>query len=311
MDKGHQQTDKMLKSLEKKLDREYGNATKAAQGKLDKYLSKFAEADAKKIAELNANKITESQYLQWRADQMLNTGNFRDMRDILAKDFSNTNQIAAGMINNHTIDVYALNHNYGAYEICKGTDLDLSFSLYDHKTVENLMKRNPRIIPKAGLDVPKDLRWNRAKLTSAITQGILSGDSIPDIAKRLRSVSNMNKSASIRNARTYTTAAENKGRVDSYHEAEDMGIEMEQEWMATVDMRTRPSHVEMDGERVPVGAKFSNECEYPGDPAGDPEEIYNCRCTLVAVIKDYDYQSTGRFERLPEGMTYDDWKGRF
>lgn len=299
----------MLKSLEKKLSREYGKATKEAQGKLDKYLEKFKEADATKLADMNAGKITREEYLRWRTAKMLNTKNFADMRDVLSQDFTNVNKIAAGILNNHTIDVYALNHNYGAYEICKGSNLNLSFSLYDHKTVENLMKRNPGIIPRASVNIPKDLRWNRAKLTSAITQGVLSGDSIPNIAKRLQSVSDMNRKASIRNARTYTTAAENKGRIDSYKEAEEMGIEMEQEWMSTVDMRTRPSHVEMDGERVAVGETFSNGCQYPGDPAGDPEEIYNCRCTLIAVVSGHDYD-TDRFTRLPDGMTYEEWKNQ-
>lgn len=300
----------MLKSLEKKLDREYSKAYLTVKEKLDKYLKRFEEADKKKLAQLKANEITHSDYVKWRTDQMLNTQNFRDLRDILSQDLVNTNKIAAGMINDHTIDVYALNRNYGSFEVCKGTGLDLSFSLYDHKTVENLMKGKRKIIPKVDPKIPKDLRWNRTKITSAISQGVLSGDSIPDIAKRLRGVTNMDKSASIRNARTYTTAAENAGRVDSYEEAEDMGIEMEQEWMATVDDRTRPSHVALDGERVPVGEKFSNGLLYPGDPEGDPEEVYNCRCTLVAAIGKYPRSLEGRFMRLDEDEDYDDWKAR-
>ena len=300
----------MLKSLEKKLDREYSKAYLTVKEKLDKYLKRFEEADKKKLAQLKANEITHADYVKWRTDQMLNTQNFRDLRDVLSQDLVNTNKIAAGMINDHTIDVYALNRNYGSFEVCKGTGLDLSFSLYDHKTVENLMKGKRKIIPKVDPKTPKDLRWNRTKITSAISQGVLSGDSIPDIAKRLRSVTNMDKSASIRNARTYTTAAENAGRVDSYEEAEDMGIEMEQEWMALIDERTRPSHVAMDGERVPVGEKFSNELRYPADPEGDPEETYNCRCTLIAVVKDHAIPKSGHYEKLAADDTYEDWKAR-
>lgn len=298
----------MLKSLEKKLDREYSKAYLTVKEKLDKYLKRFEEADKKKLAQLKANEITHADYVKWRTDQMLNTQNFRDLRDVLSQDLVNTNKIAAGMINDHTIDVYALNRNYGSFEVCKGTGLDLSFSLYDHKTVENLMKGKRKIIPKVDPKIPKDLRWNRTKITSAISQGVLSGDSIPDIAKRLRGVTNMDKSASIRNARTYTTAAENAGRVDSYEEAEDMGIEMEQEWMATVDDRTRPSHVDLDGERVPVGEKFSNGLRYPADPDGDPEEVYNCRCTLIAAVSEHPRSLEGRFMRLSGDETYEDWK---
>lgn len=252
-------------------------------------------------------KMSEKDYKRWRQSAMVRTDAWKDLRDTLASDLSHTNEIAMSMINDHAIDCYALNMNYGTYEIENGYHIGTSFSMYDHRTVENLMKEDPQIIPKAGLDIPEDKRWNRQKLTSAITQGILTGDSIPDIAKRLGSVADMNAHAAVRNARTYTTAAENKGRTDSYERAQNMGIELEQEWLATLDQRTRSSHVHMDGERVKIGAKFSNGCRYPGDPAGRPEEIYNCRCTLVAALKGYDYQDD-RFSRLPAGMTYEEWK---
>lgn len=230
-----------------------------------------------------------------------------DLRDNLANDLSNVNKIAVGMINQHAIDCYAMNMNYGTYEVEHGARINTSFSLYDHDTVENLMREDHKIIPKARMDIPKDKRWNRQKLTSAITQGILTGDSIPEIARRLGSVADMNAHAALRNARTYTTAAENKGRVDSYERAKNMGIEMEQEWMSTPDGRTRDSHVDLDGEKVPVGGTFSNGCKYPGDPGGAPEEVYNCRCTLVAAIKGYKYDTT-RFTRLPKTMSYNEWK---
>lgn len=254
-------------------------------------------------------KIKRKDYLEWRKKAMIRTQAWSDLRDTLASDLVHTNEIAAAMINEHTIDCYAMNMNYGTYEIENGAMINTSFSLYDHKTVENLMRRNPEIIPKAKDDIPRDLRWNRQKLTSAITQGVLSGDSIPNIAKRLSRVTDMDKRAALRNARTYTTAAENKGRIDSYYRAQDMGIEMEQEWMSTPDGRTRDSHVELDGERVAVGEEFSNGCRYPGDPAGDPSEVYNCRCTLVAVLKKHNYDDSDRFTRLPAHMSYDDWKG--
>ena len=308
LDDGHKQTDKMLKALENKITKEYYKAGKYVSEKFKKYLDQFNEADKKKLNDLKNNIITQSEYSQWRANQILNTRRFKDMLDVLAEDMTNADKIATGIINNHTIDVYALNRNYGSYEICKATRLDLSFSLYDHKTVERLMRKNPEVIPRAKPDIPKELRWCRTKLNSAITQGVLTGDSIPDIAKRLQSVTDMLNSAAIRNARTWTTAAENGGRVDSYKEAAEMGIELEQEWMATVDDRTRPSHVDLDGEKVSVGEKFSNGCRYPGDPSGDPEEIYNCRCTLVAVLAKHPRDESDRFMRLPDGMSYDDWK---
>lgn len=309
MDTGHENADNELKRLEKRLRSEYSKAYKIANNRLTDYLKKFEARDNEKRALLSSGKITQDEYKQWRLNQMCTGEVYAGIRDVLAKDLSNANQIAMGMINDSTKGVYADNVNYGMYEVESGIHMATSFTLYDKHTVENLMKKDSNIIPQARLDIPKDLRWNRKKINSAITQGILAGDSIPNIAKRLQGVTDMNQKAAVRNARTFTTAAENKGRVDSYKHAEELGIDMQQEWMATVDERTRESHIRLDGEKVDVGEKFSNGCAFPGDPDGEPEEVYNCRCTLVAALKGFPRDAEDRFMRLPEGMTtYEEWK---
>ncbi len=39
---------------------------------------------------------------------------------------------------------------------------------------------------------------------------------------------------------------------------------------------------------------------YPGDPNGPGHEIYNCRCTMIAVLQGVDYSDSGR-------VTYKEW----
>ncbi|MDP2654888.1 MAG: phage portal protein [Candidatus Omnitrophota bacterium] len=51
-------------------------------------------------------------------------------------------------------------------------------------------------------------------------------------------------------------------------------------WVAVMDADTRDSHVEADGEEVPIDQVFSNGLMFPGDPGGSAEETVNCRCTL-------------------------------
>ena len=48
------------------------------------------------------------------------------------------------------------------------------------------------------------------------------------------------------------------------------------------------SHRILHGERIDVDGTFSNGCRFPGDPNGPAEEVYNCRCTLVAAIKGFE-----------------------
>lgn len=118
----------------------------------------------------------------------------------------------------------------------------------------------------------------------------------------------MSLAASVRTARTACTGAENAGRVGSYQRAERLGIELRQEWLATLDSRTRDSHRLLDCERIEVGETFSNGCRFPGDPQGPGREVYNCRCTLVAAVDGVDQDAAARFQRLPDGMTYEEWK---
>lgn len=62
----------------------------------------------------------------------------------------------------------------------------------------------------------------------------------------------------------------------------DAGIEYKQ-WLSAEDDDVRPSHAAVDGEVVPVDEPFSNGLMYPGDPDGDPDEVINCRCTMIAA----------------------------
>ena len=94
----------------------------------------------------------------------------------------------------------------------------------------------------------------------------------------------------------------------TFENAKALGVEVKQEWLATLDMRTRYSHRRLDGEKVEVGGTFSNGLRYPGDPQGSYAETCNCRCTLVAAIDGVDASDAERWSRLPEGMTYAEWK---
>ena len=305
MDYGHKKTDQMLRTLERKISSEYAQAYKETKAKADKYFARFAKEDKAMLEKLHRNEITLAEYTKWRNNHILMGRRWDALVNTLAQDMSNANAIAIQLINDKTVDVYALNYNFGAYEIEHGYGIDTSLALVDHNTVERLLSEDPQMIPMARLDIPKDLRWNRQKITSAMMQGILQGESIDDISKRLRSVTGMNKKAAIRNARTYTTAAENGGRLDSYTKAKSMGIELEKEWEATLDGRTRTSHRHLDRERVPIDEKFSNGCRFPADPDGRPEEIYNCRCRMVAALGGYDYKDVRNYSKL--GMSYDEW----
>lgn len=322
MDYGHEWTDKELKKLERRISREYKQAAKEVQGKLDDYLKKFVEQDNAKKAELAAGKITEKEYKQWCENKIATGQRWAQLKAELSEDFHNANKITASMTRQFSYDAYAMNYNFGTYEVEKGTHIDTSFTLYDRSTVERLVRDNPQMLPPPGkrtakrIQEGKDKLWNQQQIQSVMLQSILQGEPIPKIADRLAdAVGDSNRAAAIRNARTMTTGAENAGRVDSYKRAEKMGIKMEQMWVATLDDRTRYEHRQLDGMRVVVGEPFEIDgytIRFPGDPQAEPEMVYNCRCTLIAAVAGTEIDQN-EAKDLPRNsklgdMTYEEWK---
>lgn len=315
-DVGHAETDATLKDIEAKIAKEYRQAVKDTQAKLDDYLRRFEIKDKKwRLMVANGEK-TEEEYKKWRTGQIMIGKRWEEMRDTLAQDYHNANAIARSIVDGYMPDVYALNHNYGTFEVESGALVDTSYTLYDRQTVERILRDNPDLLPPPGRNLQQriaaglDIKWQEGQIQSVTLQSILQGESIPTMAKRIaRTMGETNHKATIRYARTAVTGAENAGRIDAYQRAEKMGIDMVQEWRATLDMRTRHSHRQMDGEKQRVGVKFSNGCEYPGDPNGPPWEIWNCRCAIRGVVKGLEPQAR-KYRSLEdiEGMTYEEWK---
>lgn len=318
-DPAHLETEKIIQQTEDEIATVYRQAAKETTEKLNDYLRRFEIKDRKWQEWVKDGVKTGEEYRKWRTGQMIMGNRWQKMRDQLAKDLTNADQIARSVAKGHAPEVYALNHNYATYEVEHGLGVSTSYTLYDVQTVERLLRQNPKLLPDPSprgrvarqIAQGKATRWNRQHIQSALMQGILQGESIPKLSRRLEQVAEMDHKAAIRYARTMMTGAQNAGRVDGYKRAQDIGIDLEQQWLATLDGRTRHSHRQMDGKHVPVGELFPNGCEFPGDPNGPPEEVYNCRCTLIAYLKGFErdlsdltFRNTDKMEE----MTYDEWK---
>lgn len=316
IDYGQQQTDKVIGKMGPYVSKIYSEAAADIEKKLNGHLERFKVKDKIKREMLRKGEITKAEYDYWRTGQIMIGRRWTEMRDSIAHDLHNANNIARSVIYGYAPDVYALNHNYATFQVESGSLVDTSYTLYDRQTVERIMRSNPDLLPPPGprktaeIAAGKDIAWQSRQLQSAMTKAILEGESIPQIAKRLATeLSVTNKKASVRYARTAMTSAQNAGRIDAYKRAEGMGIELEQEWLATLDGRTRHEHRQLDGLHVPVGKSFTvdgYELRFPGDPTGPGYLIWNCRCTLVPRVKGVDQSNAPRNSRLGS-MSYDEW----
>lgn len=319
-DEAQEWTEERLKRLEKRIEQVYREAMEARDKSVDAFFAWFEKADEKKRKLLEEEKITEKQYQQWRLEQLMTGNQYKAMRDKLAERMTHANEIAIAYVNDETPGIYSINRNWTAYKIEQAVG-DCDFTLYDERVIKRLIMEDPSLLPnypaEKAIKRDIDLEYGKKQITSSITSGILQGRPIDEIAQDLMTrISGMNKNSAIRAARTATTGAQNAGRLDGYNAAAERGIKLKKQWLATLDGRTRHSHAALDGATVDRDKKFDNGCMYPGDPNGRPEEIYNCRCTMIAVLDDEPYENAQRRARseatgknyIISDMTYEEWE---
>ena len=290
-DLAHAKTDLKLEEMEKRLSAIYSRAEKEIQKTADEYFSKFSKQDEAKRKLLEQGKITEEEYTKWRKGKVMYGKRFAEMKEQCAKQLLNVNQTALAYVNGQLPEVYAINYNAiaGSVDGVGG----YSFTLVDADTVRNLAVTDTSLLPYKKIDPKKDVQWNMKKINAETLQGIVQGESMDKIAKRLRNVQEMNKTQAIRAARTIVTGAENKGRQDSYARAEADGIILQKEWLSSDQPgRTRDWHLPGAFESliVDIDEPFVNEMGeimYPGDPNAQPSNTWNCRCSMVAVVKGF------------------------
>ncbi len=303
MDSAHKEVDRLLEKLEKKINNVYTRAQEEIDKKTKDYFERLDRSDKSKREKVEKGKMSQADYEAWKKGALLHGEHWECMRKTITGELLNANKTAISYVNNELPQVYSLGYNAIGSEV--SSMRGISFELVDAYTVKNLViNGGQKLLPYKEVDADKDKKWNTRKLNSEMLQGIIQGESIPKIAKRLEKVSDMNRASSVRNARTMCTSAENKGRIDSYEYAESLGIVMKKMWLSTHDGRTRPEHNELDGVEEEVDEPFINgfgEIMYPGDPDAEPENVYNCRCTLVSDIKGFKGATSGKTYWLDDG----------
>ena len=322
-DHGHELTDEILADLEKRLHDEYEQAAKEVQEKLDKYMKKFATKDAIWKKSVDAGIRTQEEYDQWRLQAIAAGERWEKMKARIVADQLHTNQIAREIINREMPGIFELNANFALYQVEHDAQIDTSLTLYNREAVDRILRDDPEMLLPPGQKVSEQIRqgkaerWERNKVQSVMTQGILQGESIPKLASRLASaVADSDYKAAVRNARTMATNAQNAGRYDAYNRLESNGVELTLEWAATLDNRTRHEHRMMHGQRRNVGEPFEVsgvKIMYPAQTGSFmgisnlPQELlWNCRCTILAFVKGYEHDTITHSDKMGK-MTFEEW----
>jgi SPP1 gp7 family putative phage head morphogenesis protein len=170
-----------------------------------------------------------------------------------------------------------------------------AFDEAGQQVYDELGKDDPWISPPAKVKAFLATRENRLKnvpqevfdtIKNQLTEGIDKGESIKDLAARVRSTFNeigTGRGKTI--AMTETTAAYGTARQESMTSA---GVQYK-EWLTSHNANVRPAHAEAEGQVRQIGDPFDvdgEELDYPGDPEGSPENVINCHCVSIPVASD-------------------------
>lgn len=151
------------------------------------------------------------------------------------------------------------------------------------------------------------LAWNVTQTTydainEQLSEGASLGESIPDIAKRIRNLFDQTYASRAQTvARTEVISAYNGSTGNIGANLPDDVI-AGQEWLATPGPRTRASHSRANNQRIRKGEPFmvgGHALMYPGDPAGPAKEVVNCRCALL-LLTPQELDELGGFSETRE-----------
>ena len=316
---GDTYAEKAMMRMSGKIKEIYAEAAQDIDKKIQEYNQRFLKKDAEYRKKVSAGTMTKAEYDSWKQGQVFTGKRWKSVRDDIEHQINAANHTATDIVNGERQAVFVQNVNYAQYTIDKDFQFGLSFNLYDSATVTRLIRDDPDMLPAVGQDERKTDEWTRKLVSSAITQGVIQGESIPKISKRIaEKLGSSNEKSMTRIARTAMTSAQNAGRIEAMHNAQDMGIEVKKLWISTLDNRTRDAHRDLDGQTQLVDDPFKSrlgDIMFPGDPNATPANVWHCRCALGWEYPEYknnyvhksavdDDAETGEY------LSYREWEKR-
>ena len=301
----HAATDKSLDAMEKYVRSIYLRSVR----EIYKSWQKFFEKERKRIDKLQEDyekakksgdktliKETGIALEREKKKETVQNKRFQDAVRQTAENLLHVNETAVEYLNGRLPETYVTNFN-AVGELCEGAVTGYSYNIVDENTVRELAMSDTSLLPYKEIDPAKDIAWNVRQMKSEVLQGILQGENMQTIAKRLSNVIGMNENSAVRNARTMVTAAENKGRQDGFYQAEEDGIILEKYWLCVHGERTREAHAAAGNDyskskSIPQSQPFivgGEKLMFPGDNSMGASgwNLYNCRCSVAAVVKGF------------------------
>lgn len=155
------------------------------------------------------------------------------------------------------------------------TGFEMAFDLTDPESIYFLTNKE--------LKIQGVIQTVKEQIRKEIIEGYQGGESIDQIADRIRGVFDIAKSRARTIARTEVIGSVNEGRFLAMNRS---GFR-EQEWFTAMDERVRAQHLPMHGKKIKVGEMWvmpdGSSLRHPGDWNASASQIINCRCCSFVV----------------------------
>lgn len=290
-DIGERYTDEALEALRRRLRSVYTETRRDIALKLSSFERAHRERVIKHRIEVEEGKITQADFDAWMRGQVFQREQWQQKQRQIAEIMTHVDEQAMAMLNDGKVDVFGENANFMGWQLESGAGTDFGFGLYNHDAVTRLIRDDPDLLPRPGIDKEKDYAWYNRIVSDAVTQGILQGEALDEIMLRIANdTGERSINAMLRNARTAYTGAQNAGREMAMRRVAAKGIRVEKQWSAFMDGVTRDAHAKLNGKHVPPDEYFESmlgKIRYPADPDAKAANVYNCRCCLKKYFPDY------------------------
>lgn len=169
-----------------------------------------------------------------------------------------------------------------AMQAIRDNELPISFNLQDPAVVQFVESKVMKLVREASGTTRESISEEVVEaVRAAVAEGLSASETIAQISDRIDGVYQFAQEyRSTLIARTETISAANSAGYDMLGR---VGAKVQ--WLTSRDGKVRDTHQLLEGQVRPHGEPFVTaggaQLMYPGDPAGPPEEIIQCRCTMI------------------------------
>lgn len=288
---------KLTISTEKEIIKAYAESLKNIRGQLADIYAKFSDNDGKlsfaEMSKYNRLKVLEEQI----QEQLI---------DLTGKN--------AKALKTSLNEIFTESYFRTAFAIESFTQVNLKYGLLNPKVIESSIQN-----PISGLTLNDRLEKNRLdiiiNIKQQITQGLIQGESYPQMAKRIKDTLEGDAKKARKVVNTEAHRVQNDGRYQSGKYASEKGINMVKVWDASLSLNTRDAHRKLDGTKVDIYENFVSptgaEGLIPGS-MGKAEDDVNCRCALRYEIVGYEPSVRRARDKDGKGIiiphkSYEEW----